>query len=127
MDDLIYFAIVFVLVLLVYTIFIVPRRLKKLSKVKSKKTKKNYLGEATYIIGKFKLDEEKINLKAIMYTLGIINSFIMAFVCMVVAVIPLDRMLQFLIGFVLLFLLIYSLYEIYGRILVKKGMGKSKK
>jgi len=119
MENLIYFGIVFILVSLVYLLFINKRRLKKES-IKQ-------MGEVSYIVGKFKLDQKKINLKSIVITIGFINAFIIGFVSMIVAMIPLQIIWQFMIGFALLFALVYSLYEIYGRILIHKGWGRTEK
>jgi len=119
MENLIYFGIVFILVSLVYLLFINKRRLKKES-IKQ-------MGEISYIVGKFKLNQKKINLKSIVITIGFINAFIIGFVSMIVAMIPLHVIWQFAIGFVLLFALVYSLYEIYGRILISLGWNKVEK
>ena len=51
---------------------------------------------------------------------AIINAFIISSVVTIISNIKLKMMWQLLIGFVLLFALIYSLYEIYGRHLIKK-------
>jgi len=111
MENLIYFGAVFILVSLVYLLFLNRKRLNG----------KKGIGEAAYVIAKFKLDKKKINLKSIVTTIGFINALIIAFVCAVISAVPLQIIWQLLIGFVLIFGLIYSLYEIYGRILVKKG------
>lgn len=116
MKHFVYFVIVFILVSLFYLIFVNPKRIKNIGK---KKVNSINFGEVGYVVGKFKLDSKKLNLKGMIYTIGFINAFIMAFVCMVIAAIPLKTMFRFLIGFVLTFGLIYSIYEIYGHILVK--------
>lgn len=116
MEHLIYFVVVFILVNLIYLLFLNKRRLKK-NKVKD-------MGEVVYIVNKFKLDTKKMDMKKVVYTIGILNAFIIAFVCMIVAAIPLQMILKMAIGFVLLFGLIYSIYEIYGRYLVSKGWSK---
>ena len=62
--------------------------------------------------------------KSVILWTALINSFIIAFVSTVISAIPAHVVWQLLVGFVLIFGLIYALYEIYGRILVKKGWGK---
>ena len=90
---------------------------KKLKKKKNKKNKP--IGEIDYLVTKFKLDRSKINInKAIIY-IAIINSFIISFTSCLIMIIPLKLIWQMLIAFVLLFSLIYALYEIYGRHLKK--------
>ena len=49
------------------------------------------------------------------------NAFIISFTVVVLYILDLFIIWQFLIGFILLVGLIYSIYEIYGNILVKKG------
>ncbi len=90
------------------------------NKLKKKKNKKNKpIGEIDYLVTKFKLDRSKINInKAIIY-IAIINSFIISFTSCLIMIIPLKLIWQMLIAFVLLFSLIYALYEIYGRHLKK--------
>ena len=119
MNHLIYFGAIFIIVSLVYLLFVNKKRLKK-DKIKE-------MGEVSYIVGKFKLNTKKINLKSIVITIGFINAFIISFVCMIVAAIPLKMIWQLSIGFVLLFALVYSLYEIYGRILISLGWSKKDK
>lgn len=87
-------------------------------KVKKKKYKK--IGEMNYLIAKFKLDKNKINYKKEILYISLINSFIISSVGTFVTCLDLVIFLQLALGFVLLFALIYSLYEIYGRHLLKK-------
>ena len=111
---LFFFVIGLVLFLLDY-LFLIKRKLK------SKKVKNDEIMEINYLISKFKLDKNKVLYKPMCLYIALINGFIMSFVVTVISNIKLKMMWQLLIGFVLLFGLIYSIYEIYGRILVKKG------
>ena len=78
-----------------------------------------------YLIHKFNLNKSKINLRRLLNDLAILNSLIIAFVSTMVYLVPLKLFWQLGIGFVLLIVLIYALYEIYGRYLNKKwGMKK---
>lgn len=112
-----FYVIVFTVVFLITYIF-------DLIKIKRKKQKK--IGEMQYLIEKFKLDSNKINYKFNCFIISVMNAFIIATVTTVISMVKTIMTLQLLIGFVLLFALIYSLYEIYGRILVKKGYSKKK-
>ena len=76
------------------------------------------------MVSKFKLDKKKLNYKSCILCISLINAFIISFVSTVISAIPTKIVWQLLVGFVLIFALIYSMYEIYGRILVKKGFGK---
>ena len=132
LENLIYFGVVFVLITLLYLLFVNRRRLKKLGVIKSKKgpqgtiTDKTVrdLGEVSYVIVKFKLDKAKINFKELLTVCAFINAFIIAFTCMVISAIPLQFLWKLMIGFVILFVLVYAIYEIYGRILIKRGWQK---
>jgi len=116
MNYLLYFGVIFLIIFLFY--FLV------LNRMKLKKQNYNKIGEINYLIKKFNLDSHKINYRLVANIVALINAFIIAFVCVVISLIDIAFIWQMLIGFVLLFSLIYALYEIFGRILVKKGWGK---
>ncbi len=117
--NLLYFGIIFIIVLLVYIFIIRKRRLKKLNY--------NNMGEVSLLLIKYKLDVKKINLNQILIVTSFLNAFIIAFVCMIISALPLKLIWQMMIGFVLLFGLVYASYEIYGRSLIKKGWQKDLK
>ncbi len=89
----------------------------KNKKGKNKKVKP--IGELDYLIIKFKLKEKKLNKERVIFWIAIINSFIIAFVSSIIMLLDIPMVFQLLVAFVLLFSLIYSLYEIYGRYLRK--------
>ena len=103
----------FVLFLFVYIIEYIYDYRKR----KKKKTDKIMI--MSYVIKKFNLDKNKINYKKELKWMSLINGFIIAGVSTVVSSIDTYIILQLGIGFVLLFLLIYALYELYGRHLKK--------
>ena len=78
----------------------------------------------SYLISKFNLNKSKVNLKKMINQLAVINSFIIAFVSTLISMIPMKLFWQLGIGFILLLILIYALYEIYGRRLHKKWGNK---
>ncbi len=88
--------------------------------MKIKKQKLDNIMLMSYVINKFKINKNKINYKKELKWMVFINSFIIAIVSTFVSFIDTYIFLQLGIGFVLLFLLIYALYEIYGRRLEKK-------
>jgi len=105
----------FILAFLVIFIFYNIRyRSKKI------RTRKKEITEAKYIINKFDLDMKKIKYKDLLFTISIVNSTIIGFTFMVVMHIE-SYALGLIIGFVLLILLTYSIYEIIGRYYQKKG------
>ncbi|MBE6161830.1 MAG: hypothetical protein E7158_06400 [Firmicutes bacterium] len=111
------FIIIFIVVFLITYIM-------DLIKIKKKKTKK--IGEVQYLINKFNLSPTKLKYKKVCLVISLLNAFIIATVTSIISLLDVPMALQFLVGFILLFALIYSLYEIYGRILVKKGYEKNK-
>lgn len=118
---------VFVLVFLVNYLWVFKRGYSNIVKQKKKKKNKkleDFIG-LSYLIPKFNLDMNKVNLNYLFIWVSIIDAFIIAVVFMIVYMIPWNIGFSMLLGFVLLFGLIYSLYEIFGKILVKKGWSKN--
>lgn len=111
--EVVFFAVFFMVVFTAYYMVIYRRRLKK--------KKYDKMTEVNYLISKFGLDKKKINYYDVAYVVCILNAFIIAFVGTVISLIPLALHWQMLIGFAMLFVLIYALYEIYGRYLKRKG------
>ena len=91
-----------------------------------KKRKYTSIGELNYLLKKFNLDRKKLPVRKMLLVFSLIDAFIMAFTASFITALPVNTVFQMLIGFFLLFALIYALYEIYGRHLVKKGYQKVK-
>lgn len=121
---------IYIFLILMFIVFIVDYffiNKKRLNQINNKDTKKigkkkkvKTISEIDYLVGKFKLDKNKLNKERIIIVISLINSFIISFVSSIVMILPLDLIWQLLIAFALLFGLIYALYEIYGRYLKKK-------
>ncbi|MBR1749024.1 MAG: hypothetical protein IJ743_04420 [Bacilli bacterium] len=105
------FLIIFVLIYFIY-----------LRQIKRKK--KREIIELVYLQNKFHLDSKKLNARKQILWISMMDAFIMSFVWTFMNFIPVDFGWQLMIAFVLVFALIYSMYEIYGRHLVKKGYQK---
>lgn len=102
--------------------FIYSRRLPKILKNKSRKNNKTYeIMEVNYLAVRKKIDCTKILNKKHICIISILDAFIISFVATVINLINLHILWQLSIGFVLLFLLIYAIYDIYGNFLVAKG------
>ncbi len=114
--NLSFFVILWILIFLFEYLFVMKKRIKGRSKKKSV----DQVMEFIYLIGRFKLDKNKVVYNKMAKWCSIINGFIISAVVTVISNIDLYIVWQLLIGFVLLFALIYSLYEIYGRHLAKK-------
>ena len=114
--NIIYFLVVFFIIFLADFYFV--------SKNKGKKRKvEKMTSQDLYIIKKFDLDETLISLKKLNFHISIINGFIIAFVSTLISIMDFHILIQLSISFALLFCLIYSLYELYGRYM-KKRYGK---
>ena len=107
-----------------YFLILLPKCKIINGKKTKKKDKKVYIVELQYLINRFNLDIKKIDLDYVIKWIAFINAFIIALTSSVIMLIPWHMIFQLLVGFVLLLGLIYSLYEIYGRHLVKKGWKK---
>ena len=81
--------------------------------------------EIEYLVHKFKLDKKLLPMKKLLLEIAFINALIISFVAVIIMLIDINIILQLIIGFILLMALIYSLYEILGNHLVKKGYGKN--
>lgn len=125
MKYLISFLVIFILVFLADLIFIKKPIFDRESgkKKKSKKKKKDFF-ELNYVVTKFKLDKKKMPIKKCIIHFALINAFIIALTVTILDLLDVFIALQLLIGFVLLFGLIYACYELYGRFCVKKGWEK---
>lgn len=126
-EALIWGLFVFIVVFLINFLWIFKRGYENIKKQKSKKKNKKleeFVG-LSYLIPKFKLDINKMDLNYVFFMVSLIDAFIISFVFVVITIIPWDMGFSMLLGFVLLFGLIYALYEILGRGLVKKGWSKN--
>lgn len=91
---------------------------------KWKKGKEKTIGELNYLVLKFRLDKRRMNVRKMLLWFSLIDAFIISFVTTFITMLKIDIIWQLLIGFVLLFSLIYAFYEIYGRHLVNNGFQK---
>lgn len=115
MQTIIKYIMVFILAFLLVFIFYSIMFNRK--KVKNKEKK---ITEVNFLIKRYKLDMRKIKYKNLLFTISIINSIIIALAFTAVFYVE-NYLLSLLIGFVLLIVLTYSLYEIVGRHYQKKG------
>ena len=105
------FTLLFLLVLIIYLVFINKRK-----STYSKLKKNDYI---RLFIARYNLDVRKTKYKTILTVAAFINSFILAFTA--VLTLKIDNFFyKILVCFVVVFSLIYALYELAGRILKKK-------
>lgn len=125
MEHIVYFILAFLLAYLGrYALY---KKSKKTSKKvkKAKKQKDNMAIEMKYLVHKFELDPAKLDTKKIAQLISSIDAFIIAVTFTFVLLVTEDMILIFILGVLFIFVLIYGLYEILGRILLKKGYGKN--
>lgn len=110
------FLLIFIIILIVYFVFFNKRR-KEYSQLQDNDIIKNF-------IVRYNLDMRKTNYKSVLYAISIINSFIMAVGAIIVLKVK-GMVWNILIAFVVIVILIYSLYEITGRYFKKKEDSKN--
>lgn len=123
LPTIIWGVILFIGVFLINYFIIFKNGYKNINKKKKKKTLEQFVG-FSYLVPKFNLNIEKLNINYIFVVSSLINAFIISTVCTVIYIIPWAYPFRMLLGFVLLFALIYACYELFGRYLVKKGSKK---
>ncbi len=116
LEELILFILTFLLVFIIYELFLV-RKAKK-----DKRRKKPV--EVGYLIGKYKLDLEKLNYKRLLNIISAVSAFDISLVVTIVSLLE-SFYLQLLVGFVLIMIVIIVSYDIVGRIYKKKGCCKN--
>ena len=104
------FFFLYLLIFIIYTVF-VNKRKKSYSTLK-----KN--DEVVLFVNRYGIDVDKVGFKRIKMYLALINSFIIAFSSTIIIHVD-GLLLKVGIGFVVIMIMIYSLYEIVGRKLKK--------
>ncbi len=105
------FALMFVVIYLAYY-FVFDDMLKK-----EKYTK---ISELVLFTNKFNLDKKKIDKHKLLKGVALINAFIMSFTATITMLVPVQSYFKLFIAFVLIMVLIFSMYFAYGKYLNKK-------
>ena len=127
LEYIIYFLLVFIIVFLGdYLIIKKPiyDSLNNKQKRNKKKDKLRDIFELNYIITKFNLDKKKMPIKKCLLHFTLINALIISLTVTILSMLDIFIGWKFLIGFILLFGLIYAIYELYGNMCIKKGWKK---
>lgn len=123
--NLIFFIVVF-LIVYIFCYYIAGRikvpKEKNKDKIKGKKKEKQfkYTNEGKLMMIRYNLDEKKVDYRELLRWTSFCNAFVISLTCTIICNIPLKMYYQLAIGFVILFGLIYSIFEIVGRHLNKK-------
>ena len=112
--SLIYFGVCFIVVFLLYLII-------------NKKFRKEYKEgreqvEINYLVNRFNLDMRITKYKTIKLVVALLNSFIIAFTFTLIINLKYKYAFKLMIAFVIMFIMIYSLYEIVGRMLKRREL-----
>lgn len=114
--NVIYFVVSYLIIFLLYSLVI--NRKKKSYKDATKQM------DVLYLVNKFKLNTKKTKYNTLKWITNIINPLIISITFIIVTNIK-SFILGIMIGFLVMMMLIYSIYEIIGRILKKKELDKN--
>lgn len=114
--NVIYFVVSYLIIFLLYSLVI--NRKKKSYKDATKQM------DILYLVNKFKLNTKKTKYNTLKWITNIINPLIISITFIIVTNIK-SFTLGIMIGFLVMLMLIYSIYEIIGRILKKKESDKN--
>ena len=78
--------------------------------------------EINYLISRFKLDMRVTKYKTVKFLVALLNSFIISVTFTIIINLKFKYVYKLMIAFVIMFILIYSLYEIVGRALKRKEL-----
>ena len=117
-------AIVAFFVLFIFMYIFNLLKLNNILKSKKKRGKDYEIIEIKYLSLIYNIKKEHLLKKWFILIISMINAFIISIVFFTVILIPWKAVWQLLIGFALLFGLIYGCYGVLGRILVMKGYDK---
>ena len=125
-NNLIFFIIVFLMVY-IFCYYIAGRIKVPKEKNKDKNADKGkkqrpfkYTNEGKLMVIRYNLDEKKVDYQELLKWTSFCNAFVISLTCTIISNIPLKMYFQLAIGFIILFALIYSIFEIVGRHLNKK-------
>ena len=93
---------------------------KKQAAAEKKEKQFKYTNEGKLMMIRYNLDEKKVDYRELLRWTSFCNAFVISLTCTIICNIPLKMYYQLAIGFVILFGLIYSIFEIVGRHLNKK-------
>ena len=85
-----------------------------------KKEKYTKISELVFLTKKFNLNKKKMNYKKCLNGVAIINSLIIALTVTIIDILPIKVFFKLMIAFVVLLVLIFVGYMLYGKYLNKK-------
>jgi hypothetical protein len=118
--NIIFYIVLFMLVFIFCYFFAARIKPKKVKGKANGKTGYKMMNEVKFLIQRYNLDDKKINLKRLDVGVCLCNAFIISTASTIICNINIDMFFKLLIGFVLIFALIYAVFELYGRYLNKR-------
>ncbi len=115
MQELLLFFMTFLFVFLIYQIFVIRR-----AKSKKRKVKKEPI-EVLYLEKKYHFNKKNINYKKLYTVVSIVSSLDIALIVLIINIVP-SYIFGIIIGFISLFLIIFTSYHIVYLFYKKKGM-----
>ena len=112
MDNLLLFGLSYIILFIIYLIFFYILGLKKKSILNSM--------QVEFLIKRFDLRKKDFNSKKIGIIICLLDPLIISLTGTIVTLPKWHYILELLLGFVILMILIYSFYEILGRIIKRK-------
>jgi len=110
---LVIFLIVFIITLII-------------NMIKYKNNNLDKIIELNYLLSKFNLKVKDINIKNHLLIISLIDGIIISLVVNLISYLKFNYLVRLAIGFALLVILIYIIYEIYGKILKAKRKEKKR-
>ena len=118
MEELVLFGLCYVLVFVLYQIFIVSK-----AKKNYEKEDKKYPVEVKYLIGKYKLDMEKIKYNQLLQIVALVSSFDISLMVSAVSIFD-NYVIQLVAAVAIVIPVLLVSYSLVGLFYKKKGMVK---
>lgn len=115
MEDLIFSLIMFIIIYLFYVIFVINR------KNKLEKMKKN--AGVLYLVNRYNIDLNKVNMKVLAHLIALTNSFILSITLFILSFID-NYFLKILACFIIIIPFQYIMYMIIGKMYKKEKRSK---
>lgn len=93
--------------------------------IANRSKKKKLSIEMKYLVSRFKISKRILEKKSFMFIISLLDATIISSTVLVTSLITDNLILELFISLIFVLLLIAIVYEVLGRILIKKGYGKN--
>ena len=115
MEQVILFILTYLCVFIIYYFYIIK---------KNKKRGKKKIIEVTYLVNRYKLDLDKINMKKLLLIISLVSSLDISLAVTIVLLFD-SYVLKILVALILMFPIIIISYGIIGKYYQKRGLSKN--